>query len=226
MEHFMAIVIPAACLTLASLILIMFMCYKFDHLVFTHGSGLWYILRDEFCRISLIVPTFAVTWIIGLQDVTGNMYYGYTYAFACFIVGSVCYLAFFATNKVVLRSIRSRFYGNGDDDPDEISFSPYGSDDEEDEYIDTIPARSRPSSNVPTSSKASVCVLEMQSLSRRTTPGEVTIAEHGESSGESSTRLSGQARVSRDVTPVLEESSEEDDVDHVVGSTLFYKPAN
>ncbi|XP_070581583.1 uncharacterized protein [Ptychodera flava] len=50
---------------------------------------------------------------------------------ACFVTGSVCYLGFFATNKVVLRSIRSRFYGNGDDDPDEISFSTYSSDEEE-----------------------------------------------------------------------------------------------
>ncbi|XP_070548029.1 uncharacterized protein [Ptychodera flava] len=152
----------------------MWLYFKFDHFVFTYGAGLWYILWDEFFRISLVVPLFAITWMLGLQDIRKNLVAGYAFAMTCFCCGSVCYLGYFATNKVVLRSIRSRFYGEGNDDPDEISFSPYGSDDEDEYVSSSAMPRRRPNSGISTPSHATTSTVVMHDISMPGTSGQAT----------------------------------------------------
>ncbi|XP_070575033.1 uncharacterized protein [Ptychodera flava] len=151
----------------------MYIYCKFDYLVFTYGSGPWYILWDEFFRIGLLLPNFSVAWVLGLQDITGNLLFGYTFAMASFFVGSVCYLGYFATNKVVLRSIRSRFYGSDNDDPDEISFSTYSSDEDDGWIVSSMVTRERQTSETGSPGQPTLPSIELHDLSIPGTSGHV-----------------------------------------------------
>ncbi|XP_070537090.1 adhesion G protein-coupled receptor L2-like [Ptychodera flava] len=170
---FVCNVAPAAIITLLCWILTMYIYCKFDYLVFTYGSGPWYILWDEFFRIVLLLPSFSVALVSGLQDISGNLFFGYTFAVASFFVGSVCYLGYFATNKVVLRSIRARFYGTDNDDPDEISFSSYSSDEDDGCVVSFTVTRERQKSETAIPGQSIPPSIELHDISMPGSSGHV-----------------------------------------------------